>query len=55
LVLKRISIDGAWPTFLPHLVIMGAVVVAGTQAWLARRAVSNRGAAQAARSADELV
>jgi hypothetical protein len=37
LVLKRIFLDGAWPTYLPHLIIAGCVVVAALQSLLARR------------------
>lgn len=44
-VLKRILVDGAWPTFLPHLAISGACILVGIQLLLARRAGPNRRAA----------
>ena len=44
-VLKRILMDRAWPTFLPHFVIAAAVAIVAVQTWLGRRAGSNRKAA----------
>ena len=35
LVLKRIFIDSAWPTALPHLAIAFACCLAGLQRWTA--------------------
>ena len=37
LILKRIVIDGAWPTYLPHLAIGASCLLAGLQLWLGRR------------------
>jgi hypothetical protein len=36
-VLERIFIDGAWPTFLPHLAIFAACLLVGIQLWWAER------------------
>jgi hypothetical protein len=36
-LLKRIFLDGAWPTFLPHLAIAGACILLGIQLTLSRR------------------
>ena len=36
-VLKRIFIDGAWPTYLPHLAIGASCLLVGVQVWLGRR------------------
>ena len=33
-VLKRIFVDGAWPTALPHLAIAAACCMAGLQRWM---------------------
>ena len=35
LVLKRIFIDGAWPTAVPHLAIAASCCLAGVQRWVA--------------------
>lgn len=44
-VLKRIVMEGAWPTILAHLAIVVVAIVARTQAWLAHRHSSDRHAA----------
>jgi len=36
-VLIRITVGGAWPTYLPHLAIIAACLVVGIQSWLIRR------------------
>jgi len=38
LVLKRIFIDGAWPSALPHLAIAASCGLAGVQRWVSPRA-----------------
>ena len=35
IVLKRIFIDGAWPTAVPHLAIAASCCLAGVQRWVA--------------------
>ena len=38
LVLKRIFIDGAWPTAVPHLAIAESCCLTGVQRWVFPRA-----------------
>jgi hypothetical protein len=39
-ILKRIFIDGAWPTAVPHLAIAASWCVVGVQRWMPARRCS---------------